>query len=130
MFFSARPISLNNEVWDRIKAYLDTYAAQHPGFLPNTSAFLEQAAVAFLDAEDAKANPPAEEMSIDDTSTEEPAAYESTEDSGDEAVEVEEEVVEVVEEEPAEEEEVKPARKSAKKAAKKSSKKSAKKRRK
>lgn len=47
--FQARPISLKSEVWDRIDNYLNEYAAQNPGFLPNRGAFIEEAVVAYLD---------------------------------------------------------------------------------
>src|SRR5437763_14609004 len=42
MFF-ARPISLKTEVWDRIDAYMNEFAAKNRDFVPNRSAFLEEA---------------------------------------------------------------------------------------
>jgi hypothetical protein len=47
--FQARPISLKVDVWDRIDAYLNDFAAQNPGFMPNRGAFIEEAVVAYLD---------------------------------------------------------------------------------
>src|SRR5262249_50309467 len=102
MFF-ARPISLKTEVWDRIDAYLNEYAASHPGLMPNGSAFLEEAAVAFLDAKEAEASGASagsestddmgldldtstDDTSMDDTSTDELSLEETTEDvAGDES---------------------------------------------
>ena len=52
MFF-AKPISLKTDVWDRIKTYLDDYASKYRDFNPNTSAFIEECIVAYLDAKDA-----------------------------------------------------------------------------
>lgn len=65
--FQARPINLKTEVWERIDAYLAQKANEDRNFKPNRSLFLEEAAVAFLDAAE---NPPAAE--------EEPADEEST----------------------------------------------------
>ena len=47
--FQARPISLKVDVWERIDTYLNDYAAQNPGFMPNRGAFIEEAVVAYLD---------------------------------------------------------------------------------
>ena len=88
--FMARPINLKTEVWDRIDEYLAKKADEDRSFKPNRSLFLEEAAIAFLDAAD---NPPAEEEaateeesfdfgSSDEESTEE-TSEETTEESSD-----------------------------------------------
>jgi hypothetical protein len=56
--FMARPINLKTEVWDRIDEYLNKKAEEDRSFKPNRSLFLEEAAIAFLDAAE---NPPAAE---------------------------------------------------------------------
>ena len=88
--FQARPINLKTEVWERIDAYLATKADEDRNFKPNRSLFLEEAAVAFLDAAE---NPPAaeeepvEEESTEEASTDEETSEESTEESTEETTE-------------------------------------------
>ena len=65
--FMARPINLKTEVWDRIDEYLNKKADEDRNFKPNRSLFLEEAAIAFLDAAE---NPPAEEEASEETSEE------------------------------------------------------------
>jgi hypothetical protein len=83
--FQARPINLKTEVWDRIDEYLNKKADEDRNFKPNRSLFLEEAAVAFLDAAD---SPPAEEEAVEEESmdlesTDEESTEETTEESTD-----------------------------------------------
>jgi hypothetical protein len=114
MFF-LRPISLKTEVWDRIDTYLNEFATSHPGYMPNRAAFLEEAAIAFLNAREAEVNGGSTEAeSSDDTSL-------GMDMTGDKTS-----LAEAAEEELVVEEEQKPAKRSSgKKTAKKSAKKSA-----
>jgi hypothetical protein len=67
--FQARPISLKVDVWDRMDAYLNDYAAQNPGFMPNRGAFIEEAVLAYLDQKEgggASEESSDDEFSMDD----------------------------------------------------------------
>src|SRR5688572_6068177 len=89
--FQARPINLKTEVWERIDEYLNKKADEDRNFKPNRSLFLEEAAIAFLDAAE---NPPAEEEATSEeesfdfgSSDEETTSEESTEETTEESTE-------------------------------------------
>ena len=63
--FQARPVSLKTEVWDRIDAYLNEYAATHRDFLPNRAVFIEEAVVAYLDLKEGGGSSGEEEATED-----------------------------------------------------------------